>query len=65
MEEVFAHHFERLSDSCAMRADVLAGGNTSDVIIPHLASPSVCCRRGWFPSSYCQALSEPLANNNR
>ncbi|XP_056263856.1 brain-specific angiogenesis inhibitor 1-associated protein 2-like protein 1b isoform X2 [Pseudoliparis swirei] len=21
-------------------------------------------KRGWFPSSYCQALSEPLANNN-
>uniref|UniRef100_A0A7N6BZM0 BAR/IMD domain-containing adapter protein 2-like 1 n=1 Tax=Anabas testudineus TaxID=64144 RepID=A0A7N6BZM0_ANATE len=22
-------------------------------------------RRGWFPSSYCRALSEPLVNNNR
>uniref|UniRef100_A0A3Q3NM41 BAR/IMD domain-containing adapter protein 2-like 1 n=1 Tax=Labrus bergylta TaxID=56723 RepID=A0A3Q3NM41_9LABR len=22
-------------------------------------------KRGWFPSSYCRALSEPLVNNNR
>lgn len=45
----------------------LAAAYTTDVIIPNLASPSlsVSHRRGWFPSSYCCALSEPLVNSSR
>lgn len=47
-------------------AEALGGWSRLSARRHRLNLPSfVSGRRGWFPSSYCRALAEPLVNNNR
>lgn len=36
---------------------------TADAILSKLPAVFLSFRRGWFPSSYCRALTETLVNN--